>query len=173
METKQKKRKKVKNFTTFTEHIFRVLHAFSFDIILLNISHYLVFKVVCMYTSICTLVVCLLHNCTKNNMDHKEKYLFRGGETMVKFATVTTHHMVFLFYKHIWRMAFPPNVGLMLVHHLRSWPNIKPTVGQLECLFFIPHMCFLSAIETHQQHLISHRFARSCDPYSQVKSNQS
>ena len=40
------------------------------------------------YTSMCTRVVCALHNCIKNNMEQKEKGICIGGENMVKCATV-------------------------------------------------------------------------------------
>ena len=32
------------------------------------------------YTSIGTQAVCVLHNCAQNNMEHKEKGIFLGGE---------------------------------------------------------------------------------------------
>ena len=44
------------------------------------------FKLVC--TSMCTLVVCALHNCIQNNMKQEEKGICIGNENMVKCATV-------------------------------------------------------------------------------------
>ena len=35
-----------------------------------------------------TRLVCALHNCIQNNMEHKEKGICTGGENMVKCATV-------------------------------------------------------------------------------------
>ena len=49
------------------------------------------------YTSTSTLVVCVLHDCTQNNMDHKEKGIFIVSENMVKCVTVTTNHILWCF----------------------------------------------------------------------------
>ena len=53
----------------------------------MNSSHHLVFKLVCI-KSMCTRPVCVLHNCTQNNMKQKEKGIFIGDENLVKCATV-------------------------------------------------------------------------------------
>ena len=41
------------------------------------------------YTSMCTRVVCVLHNCIQNNMEQKDKGIFIGDENiLLKCATV-------------------------------------------------------------------------------------
>ena len=58
------------------------------------------------------------------------------GRHQANIRPTLSQHFVLLQMRIIWLTHFPvitrrsPNVGLMLVHRLRHWPNIKPTLSE-------------------------------------------
>ena len=67
-------------------------YAFSFDVIFLNSSRHLVFKLVCIHPCVHGLHTCALHyiivTVIQNKMEQKKIYICIGDENMVKCATV-------------------------------------------------------------------------------------